>query len=78
MRHQLLDGLSATQVADLYNVHRATAKRWLASARVRLLELTREAMRERLRIDTHELDSVLRMVESRLEITARVYLMTGD
>jgi RNA polymerase sigma-70 factor (ECF subfamily) len=78
LRHQLLDGLSATQVAKLYDVHRATAKRWMADARASLLEGTRKTLRARLQVDTRDLDSVLRLVESRIEITARVYLLTAD
>lgn len=78
LRHLLLDGLSATHVAEVYGVHRSTAKRWLADARARLLDTTRAALRGRLRVDDRELDSVLRLVESRLEVTARVFLQTRD
>jgi RNA polymerase sigma-70 factor (ECF subfamily) len=78
LRHALLDGLSATHVADVYGVHRSTAKRWLADARARLLETTRNALRQRLRVDDRELDSVLRLVESRLDVTARVFLQTRE
>ncbi len=78
LRHVLLDGLSATHVADVYGVHRSTAKRWLADARTHLLDGTRAALQSRLRVDARELESVLRLVESRLEITARVFLQTRE
>ncbi|HKA86065.1 MAG TPA: hypothetical protein VKE22_00315 [Haliangiales bacterium] len=66
-----LDGLSLEAIADLYHVHRATAARWLAGSRQLLLDGTRRALRERLRLSEDELDSLLGFVRSRLEVTLR-------
>jgi RNA polymerase sigma-70 factor, ECF subfamily len=67
--HQFADGLTLDQIAALYRVHRATVARWLGRARTRLLRGTRAALRGRLRVPMADLDSIMRLIESRLEVT---------
>lgn len=52
----------------MYRVHRATVARWIATLRGTLLERTREALVSRLRLSPAELDSVLRLIDSHLEV----------
>jgi RNA polymerase sigma-70 factor (ECF subfamily) len=66
-----LDELGIDELGALYRVHRATAARWIAAAREELLERTRAALQERLSISSPELDSVLRLIASRLDVTLR-------
>jgi RNA polymerase sigma-70 factor (ECF subfamily) len=69
LRQHLVDGLTIDELAPIYGVHRATAARWVASARELLLQRVRREFAERARVSDRELRSVLRLVESRLDLT---------
>jgi RNA polymerase sigma-70 factor (ECF subfamily) len=69
LRYQFLDGLRLEQIGVIYDVSRATAARWLARARDRLLKGTRGHMREDLEVSRGELDSVMNLIESQLEVS---------
>jgi RNA polymerase sigma-70 factor (ECF subfamily) len=69
LKHHFLDGLSTDELAVLYRVHRATAFRWLARARERLLSQTRQALAARMSLRRSEVDSVMRLVDSQLEVS---------
>jgi RNA polymerase sigma-70 factor (ECF subfamily) len=71
LRQHYQQGLGIDQLGALYDIHRATAARWLARARERLASGTRRRMRERLQVEQGELDNILRLIQSRLEITLR-------
>lgn len=71
LRQHLVDGLTIDEIAPLYGVHRATAARWLEKARELLLTRVRHEFADRARVSDRELVSVLRLLESRLEITLR-------
>lgn len=68
LRLKFLDGLSIDQLGALYSVHRATAARWVAAAQEALLEETRRLLTERLRLTHTQLDSVLRLISSQLDV----------
>jgi RNA polymerase sigma-70 factor, ECF subfamily len=69
LRRHHLDGLSVDDLGALYHVHRATAARWVARARDTLVETTVARLRDRLGVDTVELDSILRLVRSGLDLS---------
>lgn len=69
LRYQLIDGWSIDQVGKLYGVHRATAARWLADARDTLGAAIRAELASRLQIDTEEVDSIVRLVQSRVDMS---------
>lgn len=71
VRQHFLDGVSVNDLGRLYRVHRATAGRWLERARDAILAATRARLIERLDVPAAELDSILRLVLSRLEISLR-------
>lgn len=71
LRQHVVDELSIDDLGRLYQVHRATAARWLASARETLLTRTRTFFMERARISGAECESVLRLVQSQLDATIR-------
>lgn len=77
LRQRLAEDLSTSQLATLYNVHRATMKRWLASARGVLLEETRRELATRVGAEGAELDSVIRLIESNFDVTVGRLLRTG-
>ncbi len=77
LRYQLIDGLGLDEIGALHGVHRATAARWLAHARTAILERTRAEIVGRLGIAPGEVDSILRLVHSRLDVSMERALRSG-
>ena len=73
-------GLSVEQVGDVYGVHRATATRWLAKIRASLMSATQQRLGEDLAIDRDELDSLMALIQSRLDVSVQRLLASqpGD
>lgn len=69
MRYRFVDNLSIDEIGVLQRVHRATVARWIAAIRESLFEGTRTRLMERLVISDSEVDSVLRLIDSQLEIS---------
>jgi RNA polymerase sigma-70 factor (ECF subfamily) len=69
LRLHYLEGIGGERLASAHRVHRATMTRWLAAARESLLEDTCRRLGEGLRLGRDELDSLLRAVRSRLEVS---------
>src|SRR5262249_24107651 len=69
LRHASLDRLTLDQIASTYQVHRATVARTLATARSRLLELTRAAVAAELGAPVADLNSAMRELDSKLELS---------
>jgi RNA polymerase sigma-70 factor (ECF subfamily) len=70
LRLHYLDGLTLAELGALHGWSVPTASRRLAAARATLLEATRALMAERLKLSPPELDSVLRLIESRMSVDA--------
>jgi RNA polymerase sigma-70 factor (ECF subfamily) len=66
LRLHHLDGLTVDDLARMYDIHRATAARWVAAAREAVFEETRVRLQQRLGFDDAELVSVVRLVQSQL------------
>jgi RNA polymerase sigma-70 factor, ECF subfamily len=69
LRQHLLDELSIDELAAIYQVHRATCARWLSDAREQVRKQTRRRLLERLGTPAAELDSILRYLDSDLELS---------
>jgi RNA polymerase sigma-70 factor (ECF subfamily) len=69
LRYRFVDELSIDEIGVLYRVHRATVARWLAAIRESLFETTRAELQARLGIADSDVDSVLRMIDSQLDIS---------
>jgi RNA polymerase sigma-70 factor (ECF subfamily) len=66
----LVQGLSLDQIARPYAVHRATAARWLADARKKVIDGVRACVREEHGpLSSEELDSLARLVASQMHLT---------
>ncbi len=74
LRLHLLEGLSLEETGRIYSVHRATVARWVAAGRERVFDETRRRLAARLGAPTEEVDSLLRVLRDRLEISIRRYL----
>jgi RNA polymerase sigma-70 factor, ECF subfamily len=68
LRLHVLDGLTIDDIAPLYTVHRATIARWIAAAKQSVLDRTRKKLMHDLRIGADELDSLIRLIHSRIEL----------
>jgi RNA polymerase sigma-70 factor (ECF subfamily) len=69
-----LDGLNLDALAAVLRISRATAGRRMLAARERLLEGTLRLLGERLKVDAAEMESLLGVVRSGLEISLRALL----
>jgi RNA polymerase sigma-70 factor (ECF subfamily) len=69
LRYQLVDGWNVDRVGALYGVHRATAARWVAAARAALGELIREELARTMAVAVDEVDSIVRLVQSRIDVS---------
>ena len=79
LRYHFLDGLNIDDLGATFGVHRATAARWLVRIRGTLLERTRQGMMQRLQVSGGELQSIMRLIESRLEASLHQFLdRSGD
>jgi RNA polymerase sigma-70 factor, ECF subfamily len=70
LRHQLVDRLNVDELSSLYGIHRATAARRLIAAKEALVVATREILRATLGLSEHEISSVLRLIETQLDVAA--------
>jgi RNA polymerase sigma-70 factor, ECF subfamily len=69
LRLHFLDGLSIDRLGAMFGIHRATAARRLAAAREALLLTTKKRVRERLRIGHRDLESLMGLVRSQLDVS---------
>ena len=76
LRYQLIDGLTIDDIGGIFRVHRATAARWIAKIRDDLVTRTRELMAEALGVDTDEAASIVRLVQSQLDVSVIRHLKT--
>jgi RNA polymerase sigma-70 factor (ECF subfamily) len=78
LRQSIVYDLSIDAIGAAFGVHRATAARWLARAREALVEQTRTRLASRLSMTVSEIDSVISLVQSRLEASVVRYLRQAD
>jgi RNA polymerase sigma-70 factor (ECF subfamily) len=74
LRVHHLDGLTLDETAVVCRVSRATVARWLAGARARILADTQKLLRDRLKVDETTMQSILRLVQSQLDVSLHAYL----
>jgi RNA polymerase sigma-70 factor (ECF subfamily) len=74
LRQHYLDGLTMEAIGALHRVHRITVVRWMDGARTALGRETRRELSTRLRIDHVELESILRLIESQMDVSIRAFL----
>jgi RNA polymerase sigma-70 factor (ECF subfamily) len=69
LRLSLSERMTIDQLGVMYRVNRATAARWLASARASVVDGVRDELRARLRLSESECVSILALVGSQLNIS---------
>jgi RNA polymerase sigma-70 factor (ECF subfamily) len=74
LHYACVEDLGIDAIGEIYGVHRATAARWLNDARAALFKHLRAALLSQLRVRPEELESIVRMMLSRVELTLERYL----
>jgi RNA polymerase sigma-70 factor (ECF subfamily) len=74
LRQSYLDGLSVDALGRLYQVHRATAARWLADVRETVLARVKETLRAQNGLTDSDLESILRMARSGIDLSMSTLL----
>jgi len=69
LRYSVVDGWTVDRIGALYGIHRATAARRVAAAREELGALIRAELAARLAISVDEVDSIVRLVQSRVDVS---------
>lgn len=69
LKHSIVRGLNVRQIGRMYDVHHATAARWIGAARQDLIEHTRSQLAARLSVSPDELQSMMLAIQSRLDVT---------
>jgi RNA polymerase sigma-70 factor (ECF subfamily) len=77
LRYHLVESLSIDEIGALYRVHRATSARWLVRIREQLFVGTRDDLMRRLSASPSEVDSVIRLIRSRLDASIAGQLAPG-
>jgi RNA polymerase sigma-70 factor (ECF subfamily) len=77
LRQHFVAGLTIDQLGAVLGIHRATAARRIARAREQLVAATRLELARRLALDGDELDDVLGLVMSRLDVSIAKLLASG-
>lgn len=76
LRYAVCDGLTVDAIGKVYDVHRATAARWVQAARERLEAEVLRSARARLVAGDDSLRSIMRLLASQVEISLRQHLAT--
>lgn len=74
LRHHYLHGLTLDQLAPLVGVHRSSVARRIARARQELLSATRRSLSARLQTSRGELEELLALIESRIDLSIERHL----
>jgi RNA polymerase sigma-70 factor (ECF subfamily) len=78
LRMNVIEELSIDQIGAIYAVHRATAARWLERARSRLADSTSELLAAKLSLSAGEVESVIRLVHSQINVSLEHLLAPDD
>jgi RNA polymerase sigma-70 factor (ECF subfamily) len=73
-----LDGMTTQAIGALYRVDATTVGRWLARLRQSILDSTHRALAERVQAQGSEVESLIRLVRSQLEVSICRFLQAND
>lgn len=78
LRLHFVDRLPTTRMAPLFGVDQSTVSRWIKGARQSVYEDTKRRLKERLRLSSHEFDSLVTTLESQLDLSFSEILDHAD
>lgn len=71
LRHHYVHGLSIDEIGSVYGIHRSSAARRIGKARDDLLIGTRRQLVIELGVGRSEVESIMRLIESRIDVSLR-------
>lgn len=74
LRLHYVEGVTTANLANMYGISRATLIRRLAAARESLLERVKSALKDSARIADRDFDSILRLVQSQIDLRLSLVL----
>lgn len=78
LRYYYIDGLTVEQIGGIYRVHKATISRRLGEIRELLLTETRNSLIRELDVGRTEFDSIMRLIQSRMDVSIVRFLKPED
>jgi RNA polymerase sigma-70 factor (ECF subfamily) len=78
LRLHYLEAMTAEAIATIYRAHVRTVWRWITQCRAKILAETRRLLRKRMAISDPELDSLMVLVQSRLDVSIARFLDKAD
>lgn len=69
LRQSVVHGLTVRDIGRMHGVHHATVARWLTQIKEQLASATREGLLARLGLNTAQLDSVMALIRSRMDVS---------
>lgn len=78
LRHYYLDEMTLDQIGSLYRVHKTTVMRWVNKAHAELETQTKQRMVEHLKLGPSEVESVMRLIQSGIQLGLASVLATDD
>jgi RNA polymerase sigma-70 factor, ECF subfamily len=78
LRQHYIDGLTMERIGTLYGVHRATVVRRIHEARKAIAAETRRRLKTKLGVSRGEVESILRLIGSRMDLSLRAYLRDDE
>jgi RNA polymerase sigma-70 factor (ECF subfamily) len=76
LRLHFVDGMTTDAIAPLYSVDGSTVRRWIAALRRGLLASVRKSLSRKLGLETDDIESLMAIVRSRLELSLSRYLQS--
>ena len=76
LRQRFVEGLALEAIGERHGVHKTTAFRWLEEAQTLLTKRTHNAFQQRTRATVSEMRSIVRVLESNVELSLRRVLAT--
>ncbi len=74
LHQHLVEKLTVREIARIYGVNSGTVARWIVRAREQLAEQVATALQAQLRVTPVELDSIMRLIRSRVDLSlSRVF-----
>jgi RNA polymerase sigma-70 factor (ECF subfamily) len=69
LRMHIVEGLNIDEIGALFRVHRSTIARWIAAARVSILDEARRQLQRKLGLNAAEFESLAGVVRSQLSLS---------
>jgi len=78
LRQHYVDGMTIDDVAPIYAINRATAARWIASARLAVVNAARRHLADQLGASASEVDSLIKLMRSQLGLSIQSLTARAD